>query len=468
MKRILSLLGVILVLSALVLTGCKKTSEYESRLFQTGIVHTINIELAQDDWNDLLEHPTDKTKYHADITIDGETLSDVSFATKGNSSLFFVAADPDSSRYSFKVNFSKFNKDQSYHGLSTLNLNNGFRDATYMKDYLSYRMFAHAGVPAPLTSYVWLIVNGEDRGLYLAVEDENKSFLKRAFKGKGVIYKPENKDLNLSADKAEEISQNGLPIGGEAHGADLVYKDEDPKSYPDIFENAETKTTDRDDKAVVQAMKALSEGADLNKYLDTDEILRYFAVHNFVLNYDSYTGGMLHNLVLYENDGKLQMIPWDYNLAFGTFVPGVGNEVLDDPTDLINLGIDSPLIGAAEDQRPLWKWIMTDEMYRTQYHETMDSFVTSYFESGEYENELKETAELIRPYVEKDPTAFYSAEEFEAGWKTLQKFCGLRAESVRLQLNGTLSSVSNEQDSRNKVSASGLDVMNMGAFTAGE
>ena len=111
---------------------------------------------------------------------------------------------------------------------------------------------------------------------------------------------------------------------------------------------------------------------------------------------------------------------------------------------------------------------MADEMYRTQYHETMDSFVSSYFESGEFEKELKKTAELIRPYVEREPTAFYSAEEFEAGCQTLQTFCGLRAESIRRQLDGTLSSVSNEQDTRNKVSASGLDVVKMGAFTAGE
>ncbi len=50
-----------------------------------------------------------------------------------------------------------------------------------------------------------------------------------------------------------------------------------------------------------------------------DEVLRYFVVHNFVVNGDSYTGSMIHNYYLYEQDGKLSMIPWDYNLAFGGF-----------------------------------------------------------------------------------------------------------------------------------------------------
>lgn len=72
----------------------------------------------------------------------------------------------------------------------------------------------------------------------------------------------------------------------------------------------------------VFSLKALSTGEDLKDYLDTDEIISYFTVHNFVLNYDSYTGNMLHNYYLYENDGEHAMLPWDYNLSFGAFSGG--------------------------------------------------------------------------------------------------------------------------------------------------
>lgn len=37
-----------------------------------------------------------------------------------------------------------------------------------MKDFLSYQFMAAAGAAAPLCSYVWITVNGEDWGLYLA------------------------------------------------------------------------------------------------------------------------------------------------------------------------------------------------------------------------------------------------------------------------------------------------------------
>ena len=39
-------------------------------------------------------------------------------------------------------------------------------------------------------------------------------------------------------------------------------------------------------------IKNLNEGTDLEKYLDVDEILRYFAVNTFLVNLDSYAGSM--------------------------------------------------------------------------------------------------------------------------------------------------------------------------------
>ena len=36
-------------------------------------------------------------------------------------------------------------------------------DATYMKDYLSYKIMRETGVSAPLTSYVSLSINGEKK-----------------------------------------------------------------------------------------------------------------------------------------------------------------------------------------------------------------------------------------------------------------------------------------------------------------
>ena len=521
-------------------------------LFSTDRVHMIDVTISADDWADLLANPLNKTKYKTNVTIDGETLEEVSFSTKGNTSLSSVASDPNSNRYSFKLNFGKYNKEQTYHGLNKLSLNNLYADASYLKDYISYELSRQAGVDAPLVSFVWLRINGEDHGLYLAIEDVSEAWLERTQDGEGVLYKPETEELDQMNDNkgnaqgdfpfgngqggfpgnlpdgqgfpggnSDGQGQGGFPgnppdgqgfpggngdgqgqggfpgnppdgqgfpggngdgqgfpggpgqmgFGNNAKGADLRYTDDNPESYSDIFDNDETDMDEGAQERVIAALKALSEG-DPADALDTDEVIRYFAAHNFVLNYDSYTGNMLHNYYLYENDGKLSMLPWDYNLSFGGFMGGLGEQKTgnaggNDATSLLNTGIDTPLSGSTEESRPMWAWIVADESYLEQYHEVFDELLRNYFENGSFEAELDHLTEMLRPYVEKDPSAFYSVDEFDTAVATLKQVCLLRAESIRKQLNGELSTCTDQQDAAAKVDASGVNIQSMGSMGGG-
>jgi hypothetical protein len=49
---------------------------------------------------------------------------------------------------------------------------------------------------------------------------------------------------------------------------------------------------------------------------------------------------------------------------------------------------------------------------------------------------INKTADMIRPYVDKDPTKFCTTEDFEKGVSTLSEFVSLRAEAVTRQLAG--------------------------------
>ena len=169
-------------------------------------------------------------------------------------------------------------------------------------------------------SFVWLTVNGEDQGLYTVLEGVENSFLERTAAGEGTIYKPEDGDMALNNEEMERLQTGSSAAHDNGGGADLAYKDDNEESYPDIFENAETEEDAETRMRVIRALKALSEKKDLDKYLDTEEIIRYFAVHNYLVNYDSYTGLMLHNYCLYENNGRLSMLPWDY--CFGRIRKG--------------------------------------------------------------------------------------------------------------------------------------------------
>ena len=128
-------------------------------------------------------------------------------------------------------------------------------------------------------------------------------------------------DLRVAGNAdAEGGGPDGRAGGGMmSDDVSLIYTDEEYESYSNIFDNAKTDITDADKDRLIASLKQLNEGRDIEDVVDIDEVIRYFVVHNFVCNFDSYTGSIIHNYYLYEDDGKLSMIPWDYNLSFGGF-----------------------------------------------------------------------------------------------------------------------------------------------------
>ena len=482
-------------------------------------------------------------------------------------------------RYSFKIEFDHYDSTNTYYGLDKLCLNNIIQDNTYMKDYLTYQMMNKMGVASPLCSYVYITVNNEDWGLYLAVEGVEESFLQRNYgKDYGELYKPDSQSMgggrgngkdfdannspngsesestgkssnlqtllqspygakvdsdsdagnqmtestqnsniqrsqasdrmtppgknggnNSSTDSENSFGQRGMPggmtpptnsqnaseseksvqsnsdpaetpdgqkpdgIGGSnmISGNDdvlLKYIDDEADSYSNIFNNAKTDISDNDKERLINALKKLSNGEDLENTIDIDKVIRYFVVHNFVLNFDSYTGSMIHNYYLYEKDGQMQMIPWDYNLAFGGF------ESAGSATNLVNYPIDSPVSGGNTEDRPMIAWIFENEEYTSIYHKYFAEFISEYFDNGYFEDMIDNVASMISPYVEKDPTKFCTYDEFETGVSTLKKFCLLRAESISGQLDGTIGSTADTQDSSTLINADDIKISDMGSM----
>ncbi len=443
-----------------------RTMGYESRLFDTTTVHTIDIEM--EDWDAFLEGCTNEEYVSCSLSIDQEACKNVAIRAKGNTSLTSVEAYGNN-RYSFKVEFDHYDPSNTYYGLDKLCLNNIIQDNTYMKDYVSYQMMSGFGVDSPLCSYVYLTVNGEDFGLYLAVEGVEESFLERNYGNDyGELYKPDSMSmgggrgngagfdpgiLGEAGNQQENLngydgkSNRGIPgmeAGKSPGGPDkmvmgsddvsLIYTDDEYDSYSNIFDHAKTEITDSDKDRLIASLKKLNEAETLETVVDIEEVIRYFTVHNFVCNFDSYTGSMIHNYYLYEKDGQLSMIPWDYNLAFGGFESGT------DAEGLVNYPIDSPVSGGTVESRPMLAWIFADEEYTEQYHQYFAEFIEQYFTNGEFEQMIDTVSEMIAPYVEKDPTKFCTYEEFQTGVSTLKSFCMLRAESIKGQLDGTISS----------------------------
>ena len=220
-----------------------------------------------------------------------------------------------------------------------------------------------------------------------------------------------------------------------------------------------------DQKRVIQALKTLSTGKDLETAVNVDEVLRYFTVQVFVMNWDSYLGRTGHNYFLYEEDGILSILPWDYNLAFGTYALGMTNPIRD-PNILINYPINTPAEGEIILNRPLYHNLMKHDEYFARYHAFFDEFLSEYFENGRFERTLRQAENLIASYVEKDPTAFCSFDDHRLAVDTLEAVCLLRAESVRGQLSGEIPATLKEQQENPEVriDASEIDLSVLGDF----
>ena len=137
---------------------------------------------------------------------------------------------------------------------------------------------------------------------------------------------------------------------------------------------------------------------------------------------------------------------------------------MSDSALIVNQGVDSPLSGspATEEERPLWSWILADESSRSQYHDVLETLISEHILSGELAEELDAAYEMILPFVEKDHTAFCSPEAFTAAYRTLREIVVLRAESIRRQLDGELSAVTELQAESDRVDASDIVITDMG------
>ncbi|MBM6897131.1 CotH kinase family protein [Pseudoflavonifractor capillosus] len=416
------------ILLALILTGLLCFGEvlglrpasaapgYASRLFDDDRVHTVDLRV--EDWAAFLENAPAEEYIPCTAVIDGEEFYQVGLRAKGNNSLR-LTEEYGLSRYSLKLEFDHYVDGGNYHGLDKLSLDASFQDNSYLKTYLAYHMMAYMEAPAPLCSYAWVTVNGAPWGLFLAIEEPEEAFARRNFgPDHGALYKPDYHSLNAeNADVA------------------LWYTGDDPALYPNIFDNARFSTDGADRERLIQALRVLSTGEDLETAINVDEVLRYFTVQVFVMNWDSYLGHTGHNYFLYEEDGVISILPWDYNLAFGTYALGMTDPIRD-PDVLINWPINTPARGETMLKRPLYHNLMKNNDYFARYHAYFDHLLTEYFESGRYEAVIRQTQAMIAPYVQADPTAFCSYEDHLLAVDTLLEVCHLRSESVRGQLEG--------------------------------
>ena len=426
-------------------------AEYETALFTDGTLNEIEIRM--DDWDAFIEKeatkehnwieeilsPPEKEYDACDIRINGDEIQNVGIRTKGIYSLQ-TAVTTGTNKFSLVLKFNQFTDKQKYHGLRMLDLNSCLLDATSMKDAVTYDMFRFIGLPAPLCNYAKISVNGEYFGCYLAVEPVGKDFCKRNYgEDYGSLYKPMH-DLCYSR-----------------HSDEYEYLEKMVKIQRSPFSR------------VKNALKSVHQQKDIEEHVNVDAVLKYMAVQTMVVNLDGLTGEIMHNYYLYESDGRISLIPWDYDMAFGGMLSsdekmdlqkkeaqenGTFNEDawriekeaanIAEVRQIINLPIDTPFIGELS-EREFFLNLLENEAYKAQYHAYLSELAETYVKGGKLDEAIDRFTAEIGEIVGTGEHTYYKSGDFSPAVAQLRLFLQRKAESVICQLNGTIPTTRDEQ-----------------------
>jgi len=466
-------------------------SEYEDYLFEKGKLNDIQINMT--DWDDYIQKEQtkkndwvklnlskDKKIYsECDVIINGEQINKTGIRTKGIYTKMFTIINK-ADRFSFVMKFNEYTDKQKYHGLHMIDLNSNIIDPTSMKDAVTYDMCRYLDLPAPLCNFAKITVNGEYFGCYLVVEPVGKDFCKRSFgEDYGSLYKPMH-DLSyeklFSYEEYNEIANKKFSL----------------KKYNGIRELIKIKRSPFSN--VSEAIESIHNGQNIEEHADVDSILKYLAVQVFAMNLDGLTGNTAHNYYLYESDGLLSLIPWDYDLAYGgklnsademdelrAKAEAAGNFSLDDwkrerddaliteTKQIINLPVDTPFTCDLS-EREFFMNILSNEEYCSRYHEYLRKLAEEYVKGGVLDDTVKLYSEEIKDIVCTEDNLFYDREEYEKAVEMLKLFLQKKSESVIAQLNGTIPSSRDEQQGREDtfIDTSDLDIKALRIKTSDE
>ena len=272
-------------------------------LFRIDHLMEINVKMLPSDWEKLRRESDRNNRsmsrifgggassgkrfnlYKADISVDGEIIKNIGIRTKG----FIGSLNPD--RPSLKVKFNEYEDQSPIVGLDRLTLNNNVQDVSLASQYLTYKLFNKAGIPAPRVSHCKVTVNGEYLGVYSHVESVRSPFIKKHYqKYPGELYEGTISDF-----------------------------------YPIAVQNIEAKNG-YTEKNRVQALKLADiletkEGFDLDeakKYINLEKFVRFWAMESLLGFWDGYTNNQ-NNYYAYSNpndQNRFHFIPWGADGAF--------------------------------------------------------------------------------------------------------------------------------------------------------
>jgi uncharacterized protein (TIGR03437 family) len=356
-------------------------------------VQEIRIYFDNPDWYNVLYQSHDRDRldpyFPARIKSGDVEIPVIGARFKGNSSF-----RRNGVKKPFKLDFNWHDDDATFFGLKKLNLHNGDIQPDFMHEKL-FLEYAGKHIPAMRAVYVRLYVNDVYYGLYLAVEQPDKTMMRSRFGS--------DEDGNLWE-------------AGESVVATMEYLGSNPATYYTRYE-LKTNETANDYSALIELLDVLNNtpAAELPERLeplmDVENVVQGMALNALYVNLDSYVGtASEYFLYRRSSDNRFVHIHWDTNETFGS--TGDGTPRLANPFTMHPFYL--PPAGGGTARRPLLEKLWAVPQYRRLYLQCLARFMREGFDEESIRVRSQELANLVRPHYAEDPNKVFSMAQFEA------------------------------------------------------
>lgn len=258
-------------------------------------------------WQQLTTNYSTKTDLPATLIVEGDTFPNVGVRFKGQTSYSMAQ---NSQKKSFNITLDYADPEQNLMGYETINLNNAFEDASFMRE-VSYLHQIRKHVPAAKANYVQLFINGVNWGIYPNVQQLNRDYIKEWFyDNDGTLWR---------ADRPGGTGGPGGPGWGDGTGG-LNNLGADTTTYKQYYTLKSTDDSTAWDELVRVCQKLNTTPAaqledTISKYMDLDRTLWFLASEIAFSDDDSYVfKGKMDYYIYYDPEtGFLTPLEFDGN-----------------------------------------------------------------------------------------------------------------------------------------------------------
>lgn len=361
-------------------------------LFDAKTIGEIRLTLASPKWSDALDSMRiyGMGMMNGTALVDGARYEGVGVRFRGDKSY-----QAGLKRNPMTIRLNHTTADNNHQGYTTLKLSSALRDPSLIREML-FSEIAEKYIPMPKMSFTKLYINEEYVGVFINIENIDKTFLEAHYgSSKNTFLKA---GVDYPAASPAECKQGIF--------ANLEYED-NIDCYKNNFE-LQSASGWQDLQELARTLN--SDPTKIDKILDVDRALWMLALNNVMVNLNSYSGNHSLNYYLYkDNNGRFQTIPWDLNLAFGSYKnTGRGSDL-----ELKELQTLDPLLHADNPYKPLIHSLLKDNLYRKIYLAHIRQIVEENFSNGLYEKRAQELQGMIVVAFNDDKNKTYSLDDFQ-------------------------------------------------------